>query len=50
LGTGAFDFAQTYGRIKELGHVNYALVENEGDSADKLASVRNDLAYLQKFI
>ncbi|MHA7965999.1 sugar phosphate isomerase/epimerase family protein [Paenibacillus sp. CAU 1782] len=50
LGTGAFDFAHVYGRIKELGHVKYALVENEGDSADKLASVRNDLAYLRKFL
>ncbi|WP_338553125.1 TIM barrel protein [Paenibacillus sp. KS-LC4] len=50
LGTGAFDFASVYGKIKELGHVKYALVENEGKSADKLASVRNDLAYLRTFI
>ena len=50
LGTGAFDFAHVYGKIKELGHVKYALVENEGKSADKLASVRNDLAYLRTFI
>ncbi|KQO15766.1 sugar phosphate isomerase/epimerase family protein [Paenibacillus sp. Leaf72] len=50
LGTGAFDFAHVYGRIKELGHVKYALVENEGKSADKLASVRNDLDYLRTFI
>ncbi|SFF19034.1 Sugar phosphate isomerase/epimerase [Paenibacillus algorifonticola] len=50
LGTGAFDFAHVYGKIKELGHVKYALVENEGKSADKLASVRNDLEYLRTFI
>ncbi|MGG4144419.1 TIM barrel protein [Paenibacillus algorifonticola] len=50
LGTGAFDFAHMYGKIKELGHVKYALVENEGKSVDKLASVRNDLTYLRTFI
>ncbi|MFD0717454.1 sugar phosphate isomerase/epimerase family protein [Paenibacillus sp. GCM10027626] len=50
LGTGAFDFATVYAKLKEMGYVRYALVENEGKSADKIQSIANDLIYLQKFV
>jgi sugar phosphate isomerase/epimerase len=50
LGTGAFDLEHVYACIKDMGHVRYALIENEGASADKLLSLGNDLAVLQKYL
>ncbi|MGO4109588.1 sugar phosphate isomerase/epimerase family protein [Paenibacillus sp. YAF4_2] len=50
LGTGQFDFAGVYEQIRSMGHVRYALVENEGESVDKFASIRQDLAQIQQFI
>jgi len=50
LGTGSFDFASAYARIKEMGHVRYSLVENEGVSTDKFASIRSDLTVLQQYL
>ncbi|MFB9330867.1 sugar phosphate isomerase/epimerase family protein [Paenibacillus aurantiacus] len=50
LGTGQFDFASAYERIKAMGHVRYALVENEGKSADKFGSIRNDLNVLRQYL
>ncbi|MBD2866945.1 sugar phosphate isomerase/epimerase family protein [Paenibacillus arenilitoris] len=50
LGTGRFDFKSTYARIHEMGHVRYALVENEGESSDKFESIRNDLSVLRQYL
>ncbi|REE85164.1 sugar phosphate isomerase/epimerase [Paenibacillus taihuensis] len=50
LGTGAFDLKGTYASIQEMGHIRYALVENEGESADKLQSVRSDLQVLKQYL
>jgi sugar phosphate isomerase/epimerase len=49
LGTGRFDFAGVYEQIRSMRHVRYALVENEGESADKIASIRQDLEIIRKF-
>ncbi|KRE44890.1 sugar phosphate isomerase/epimerase family protein [Paenibacillus sp. Soil522] len=50
LGTGIFDFASVYEQIRSMGHVRYALVENEGESEDKFGSIRKDLTVLQKYV
>lgn len=50
LGTGIFDFSAMYEQIRSLGTIRYALVENEGESADKFGSIRNDLAVLQQYL
>ncbi|TXK85998.1 TIM barrel protein [Paenibacillus sp. N3.4] len=50
LGTGVIDFKATYEKIKELGTIQYAFVENEGISEDKFKSIENDLKFLQKYI
>ncbi|OPH47924.1 hypothetical protein BC351_39220 [Paenibacillus ferrarius] len=50
LGTGSIDFKATYDKIKELGTIQYAFIENEGISDDKFTSIANDLKVLQKFV
>ncbi|MFD0696575.1 sugar phosphate isomerase/epimerase family protein [Paenibacillus sp. GCM10027628] len=50
LGTGRVDLPSIYAQIKEMGHVRYALVENEGESADKFLSIRNDLNVLKPYL
>lgn len=50
LGTGRFDFAAVYEQIRAMGHVRYALVENEGESEDKFGSIRKDLTVLQQYV
>ncbi|KQX56819.1 sugar phosphate isomerase/epimerase family protein [Paenibacillus sp. Root444D2] len=50
LGTGAIDFKATYDKIKEMGTIQYAFVENEGISDDKFTSIENDLKVLQKYV
>lgn len=50
LGTGVFDFIGTYEKIKEMGCVRYAVVENEGASPDKISSIASDLQFLNKYL
>lgn len=50
LGTGVIDFKATYDKIKEMGTIQYAFVENEGISDDKFTSIANDLKVLQKYV
>lgn len=50
LGSGTFDFEGTYKRIKEMGCIRYAIVENEGNSQDKLRSIASDLQVLKRFL
>ncbi|NIK78850.1 sugar phosphate isomerase/epimerase [Paenibacillus castaneae] len=50
LGTGMFDFKTVYEQIRSMGHVRYALVENEGESEDKFSSISNDLTLLKKYV
>ncbi|WP_261302799.1 sugar phosphate isomerase/epimerase family protein [Paenibacillus andongensis] len=50
LGTGVIDFKATYDKIKEMGTIQYAFIENEGISDDKFTSIENDLKVLQKVI
>ncbi len=50
LGTGVIDFKATYDKIKEMGTIQYAFVENEGISDDKFTSIENDLKVLQKYV
>lgn len=50
LGTGVIDFKATYDKIKEMGTIQYAFVENEGTSDDKFTSIENDLKVLQKYV
>ncbi len=51
LGEGCFPFDTFYERVRELGHVRYALVENEGMSDDegKFKSIARDLKWLQHY-
>lgn len=50
LGTGRVDLATIYAKLHVMGHVRYALVENEGESADKFKSIRNDLKVLKQYL
>ncbi|MDQ0872973.1 sugar phosphate isomerase/epimerase [Paenibacillus sp. V4I3] len=50
LGTGSIDFKATYDKIKEMGTIQYAFIENEGISDDKFTSIKNDLKLLQKYV
>ncbi|MGO4269776.1 sugar phosphate isomerase/epimerase family protein [Paenibacillus sp. TAF58] len=50
LGTGVIDFKATYDKIKEMGNIQYAFIENEGISDDKFTSIENDLKALQKYV
>jgi sugar phosphate isomerase/epimerase len=52
LGEGGFNFDAFYSRVKELGHVRYALVENEGQTldGDKFKSIARDLMLMQRHI
>lgn len=50
LGTGSVDFKATYDKIKEMGTIQYAFIENEGISDDKFTSIENDLKLLQKYV
>lgn len=50
LGTGVIDFKATYDKIKEMGTIQYAFIENEGISDDKFTSIENDLKVLQKVV
>jgi sugar phosphate isomerase/epimerase len=50
LGTGVIDFKTTYDKIKEMGTIQYAFIENEGISDDKFTSIENDLKLLQRYV
>ncbi|MFD0681114.1 MULTISPECIES: sugar phosphate isomerase/epimerase family protein [unclassified Paenibacillus] len=50
LGQGLFDFGTVYGRIKELGHVLYTIVESDGEREDKFQSVESDMLFLQHYV
>jgi sugar phosphate isomerase/epimerase len=50
LGKGAFDFAAVYERLRTMEHMAYAIVENEGKSADKFTSVSNDLLLIKQYL
>ncbi|KRE50091.1 sugar phosphate isomerase/epimerase family protein [Paenibacillus sp. Soil724D2] len=50
LGTGVIDFKATYDKIKEMGTIQYAFIENEGISDDKFTSIENDLKLLQRYV
>ncbi|OMC71487.1 hypothetical protein BK126_05255 [Paenibacillus sp. FSL H7-0326] len=47
LGTGAYDFAETYSYIQQMGNVRNAIVQNVGASPDKFRSIINDLYVLK---
>lgn len=49
LGEGIVDFEATYQKLKEMGHVRYAIVENEGQQGDKLTSIASDLNVMKKY-
>jgi sugar phosphate isomerase/epimerase len=50
LGNGQVDLKATYDKIKEMGIVKYAFVENDGVREDKFKSIEHDLNLLQKFV
>jgi sugar phosphate isomerase/epimerase len=50
LGTGVVDFENTYQKIKELGTVRYAIVENEGTQGNKFDSLESDLKIMEKHV
>ncbi|MDQ6419505.1 TIM barrel protein [Paenibacillus sp. LHD-117] len=50
LGMGLFDFAAVYERIRSMGHIRYALVEDEGESEDKIGSITRDLSVLGQYV
>ncbi|MGO4268355.1 sugar phosphate isomerase/epimerase family protein [Paenibacillus sp. TAF58] len=50
LGAGTFDFERTYAKIKEMGNVRYAFVENEGVPTDKMKSITSDFRFIQKYL
>jgi sugar phosphate isomerase/epimerase len=50
LGTGIVDFETTYQKIKELGTVRYAIVENEGTQGDKFESLASDLNVMEEHV
>lgn len=49
LGEGIVDFGKTYQKLKEMGFVRYAIVENEGQQGDKITSVESDLNLMKKY-
>lgn len=50
LGTGIVDFEETYQKIKELGTIRYAIVENEGPLGNKFESLASDLKVMEKHV
>lgn len=50
LGTGIFDFEKVYQKMKDMGHICYAIVENEGNQGDKLTSIASDLQVITKYV
>jgi sugar phosphate isomerase/epimerase len=49
LGTGIVNFHETYQKIHQLGHVRYAIVENEGQKGNKFTSIECDLKVIEKY-
>ncbi|WP_419888183.1 sugar phosphate isomerase/epimerase family protein [Neobacillus niacini] len=50
LGTGIFNFQETYQKLQEMGNVRYAIVENEGQIGNKFTSIANDLKVMEKYV
>jgi sugar phosphate isomerase/epimerase len=50
LGTGIVNFQDTYQKLHELGHITYAIVENEGQLGNKFTSIANDLKVMEKYV
>ncbi|MED4228282.1 sugar phosphate isomerase/epimerase [Neobacillus cucumis] len=50
LGTGIVNFGETYKKLNELGHIRYAIVENEGQIGDKFTSIASDLNVINQTI
>lgn len=50
LGTGLVNFQETYQKLQQLGHIRYAIVENEGQLVDKFSSIESDLKVMEKYV
>jgi hypothetical protein len=50
LGTGIVNFQETYQKLHELGHITFAIVENEGQLGNKFTSIANDLKVMEKYV
>jgi len=50
LGTGIVQFKETYQKLNELGSIRYAIVENEGQLGNKIASIADDLNVMKNYV
>ena len=50
LGTGIVNFEETYKKLNDLGHIRYAIVENEGQIGNKFSSIQSDLNVIEQTI
>jgi sugar phosphate isomerase/epimerase len=50
LGTGIVNFQDTYQKLRQLGYIRYAIVENEGQLGNKFTSIESDLKVMEKYV
>ncbi|MFD1675229.1 sugar phosphate isomerase/epimerase family protein [Alicyclobacillus fodiniaquatilis] len=50
FGEGIVDFAALYAKLKEMGYVRYAIVENESHQEDKIGCIARDLKFIQQYV